>query len=346
MRKDGWKLAVCFIFLITFISVLCVYAQNQKADFPADSLKRIRIIINQSYENCGSGEISLPIEDIVLKFFKYIEVDAVPPGARNYDATIKIIIEGKAEGTYYYPAGYLYTGAYLSGKISFESKKIFICEKNFEVYINTPSLIGVTWNPLRPRDAPFDRALYLPGSIVAKLLEIIYDIYGINPIISTLEDNNIDIQNLVIETLVNIGKPAVEPLITALHDNDLDIKKGSIEALGRLGDIQAVESIIFILQEGDPGIRWKAAKALGRLKDKRAVEPLITMLKDENKLVRQYAAKSLGEIGGTRAIGPLTTITKDNDPGVQSYAKESLENISVKNLNNRVTEIEEKYQYQ
>lgn len=346
MEKSICGLVKPFVFISIFICVQGIYAQNQRPDFSANPIKRIRMIVSQSYENCGPEEISLPVEDTAAKLLKYADVDVVLSDTEDYDAIMKIKIEGKAEGTYYYPAGYLYTGAYLSGKIILESKKIPICEKKFEVYINTPSSTNITWTPLRPCEAPFDRAFYLSDSVISKLLEIIYDAYGIDPVIYTLRDKNTDIQNIVIETLVNIGKPALCPLIATLHNDDLDIVKGSIETLGRMGDNLAVENIILALQKNDPGIRWKAAKALGRLRDNRAVEPLIAVLKDENKITRWYAAKSLGEIGDKRAVTPLMVLLKDEDPGVQYYAKEALKNIDVKNLSNRITEIDNKDQYQ
>ncbi|MEW6087450.1 MAG: HEAT repeat domain-containing protein [bacterium] len=345
MKKIRPELLVCVIFIILFIYTGEGHAQNQKLNFLADSFKKVRIIINQSYENCRPEEINLPIDDISVRLFNYAGVDVVSPDALDYDGTIKIKIEGKAEGTYYYPAGYLYTGAYLAGKISLESKNITIFEKKFEVYINTPSLTSVTWNPLRPCDAPFARAFYLSGSVISKLLEIIYDVYGINALISALKETNTDIQNMVIEALVNIGKPAAEPLIAALYADDLNVKKGSIDALGKLGDNQAVEDIILALNEEDSGIRWRAARALGNFQDKRAVEPLIAKLTDENKIVRWYAAKSLGDIRDLRAIDPLTAILKDEDPGVQYYAKESLKKINGINLN-KITEIEIRERYQ
>jgi hypothetical protein len=306
----------------------------------------VRILIDQSYDNCRPEEINLPLEDIATKFLKYAKIDAAMPGTRDYDTTLRIKIAGKAEGNYYYPAGYLYTGAYLSGKISFEANKVTICEKEFNAYINTPSLTNITWSPLHPCDAPFSRAFYLSGSVVSKLIEIIYDTYGIDPLIAALKDKNTDTQNIVIESLNNIGKPAVEPLITAMYNEDPDIIKGSIDALGKIGDKSAVEDMIFMLKGKDSIIRWKAAKALGRLGDKRAVEPLIDALKDENKIVRWYAAKSLGDIGDKRAVEPLTAIMRDKDPGVLSYARESLKKIEIKNSNNIMTEIEEKDKYQ
>ncbi|MDD5772103.1 MAG: HEAT repeat domain-containing protein [bacterium] len=341
MKRNIYSLLCCGIFIIFFIQV--IYAQDHKPDFPGNSLNRVQIVVNQSYENCEpyADEIRLPIEDIAIQLFKYAEVDAIPPGTGNYDAVLKIIIEGKAEGAYHYPEGYLYTGAYLWGKISLESKKISVSEKKFDVYINSPSPVSITWNPLRPCDAPFDRAFFLSGSVVSKLLEIIYDTYGINPIISALKDENTDIQNMAIEALVNIGKPAIDPLIAAMYNENLYIRRGSIDALGKLGDSYAIEDIILALKEDDPGIRWRAAKALGKLGNKRAIEPLISALKDMNKIVKSQAARSLGEIGDTRSIEPLMAAMKDNDPGIQSYAKESLIRINGKKLN-RLSKIEEK----
>lgn len=345
MKIDSSRLLYYIFFIIIFVFIQIIYAQNQRSGYLGNS-KRVRIIIDQSYENCKPEEINLPIEDLATKLLKCVKIDAAMPGRSDYDTTLRIKISGKAEGSYYYPAGYLYTGAYLSGKISFEVNKASIYEKKFNAYINTPSITNVTWSPLHPCDAPFNRAFYLSDSVVSKLIEIIYDSYGIDPLINALKDKNADMQNMIIESLNNIGKPAVEPLITAMYNEDPDIIKGSIDALGKIGDKSAVEDLIFMLKGKDSIIRWKAAKALGRLGDKRAVEPLIEALKDENKIVRWYAAKSLGDIGDERAVDSLIAIMKDKDPGVLSYARESLKKIEIKNSNIMMTGIDEKDKYQ
>lgn len=342
MMKNKWGLLKYFPLISIFICIQVIYAQYQKSDLSGNSLNSVEIIVEQSYESCESyaDEIQLPIEEIAIRLLKYAKVDAFPPGTGNFDTLIKIKIEGRAEGAYFYPEGYLYNGAGLRGNISLESKKMPICEKKFDVYINSPSPVSIIWNPLRPCDAPFGRAFYLPGSVVSKLLEIIYDTYGIKPIIAALRDENKDIQNAVIAALVNIGKPAVEPLIAAMYNEDQHIRRGSIDALGELRDSFAIEDIILALTEDDPNIRWRAAKALGKLGGTRAVKPLIAVLDDANKTVKLKAIKSLGEIGDIFAIAPLIAVMKDDDPGVRSYAKESIKSINNKNLK-RLTKIEE-----
>lgn len=342
MRKNRREFIYFSFCLVIFFCFSNVYAElEQKNIYYASSLEKVGLEIYQSYDNCKPEEISLPIEAVIKNLFKYAKVDIVMSGTGNYDVILKIKITGRAEGTYYYPGGYLYTGAYLAGKLSLESQKFLINDKKFEVLITNPSLTGITCMPLKPSKAPFNRAFYASGSFVSKVFEMIKYIYGINPLLSALKDQNTDIKNIAIETLVGIGKPAVKNLIAALSDENLEIRKGCIEALGKIGDNNAVEPLILALKDDDAGIRWKAVKALGILGDKRAIEPLITALNDENNNNRRKAVEMLGEIGDTRAIEPLLAVLKDKDAGVRYFAVGSLKKIKSKYSDHRLAKNEE-----
>lgn len=112
MKKFEWGMLKYYLIAFILICAQDIYGQNQTTDISGNNLNRVLIMIDQSYVDCEPYENAtlLPIEDIAIKLFKYAEADIIFPGTGDYNATIKIVIEGKAEGTYYYPEGYLYTG--------------------------------------------------------------------------------------------------------------------------------------------------------------------------------------------------------------------------------------------
>ena len=99
-----------------------------------------------------------------------------------------------------------------------------------------------------------------------------------------------------IESLVEIGEPAVEPLIQALKDEDSFVREGAAEALGKIGDKRAVEPLINALKDEDRDVREAAAEALGEIGDKRAVEPLIHVL-DYARVRQDKVVTALEKIG-------------------------------------------------
>lgn len=92
---------------------------------------------------------------------------------------------------------------------------------------------------------------------------MVFDVPSTGRTISFMQDD--DVRAKAIDTLVEIGKPAVELLIQALKD------KGSL-------------------------VRSDAADALGRIGDARALEPLTQALKDDNVKVQEAARGALEKI--------------------------------------------------
>jgi len=125
-----------------------------------------------------------------------------------------------------------------------------------------------------------------------------------------------------------IGKPAVEPLISSLKDQDCNVRESAVMELIALGQ-PAVETLIPYLKHKDENVRSGIAQALGKLGDKRAVKPLIGCLKDKDQYVRSDAAEALGELGDRMAVEPLTTCLKDDDAIVRCQAFVALESLGV-----------------
>ena len=63
-----------------------------------------------------------------------------------------------------------------------------------------------------------------------------------------------------IESLVDLGKPAVPALIQALQDQD--VRRRVALALGKIGSVDAVPALIQALQDKDINVRASATRAL------------------------------------------------------------------------------------
>lgn len=131
-----------------------------------------------------------------------------------------------------------------------------------------------------------------------------------------------------IKVLVKIGKPAVEPLISTLGDNNSEIRELSALALGKINDTRAVEPLIKLLNDKEWMVRFTAVRALAEIKDTRAVAPIIAILDDENTEVGKQAARALGKIKDPQAIEPLIKYLKNMYFFSREQARNSLKEIT------------------
>ena len=99
-----------------------------------------------------------------------------------------------------------------------------------------------------------------------------------------------------VNSLVRIGKSAVQPRVKALGDKNERVRRSAAAALGKIGDPQAVQPLIKALGDSNSDVRSSAATALGEIGDQRAVQPLKNLLKDKNEPIRRLAAKALKQI--------------------------------------------------
>jgi len=199
--------------------------------------KTVRIVVNQSY---GEAEgVSLPFEDTAKKFLEYAGLRVVS-ATENYDLMLKIEAEGQALGANYQYAGWLYTGASLSGSISLEAQGVPAYRKSFSGRVSPPTVTG--FRSKSPADAPFRvvsisggvtrSTFHEHGSFVSKIAEIVGEVYSADSLISALKDENSDVRGGAAEALGDIKDPqAVEPLIAALKDEDWTVQDSVAEAL-------------------------------------------------------------------------------------------------------------------
>ena len=146
-------------------------------------------------------------------------------------------------------------------------------------------------------------------------------------LIGALKYKDSSVRKEAIEALVDIGKPAVEPLIDALNDKDINIQLLAVESLGKIGDERAIEPLIKAFKDGMSLVRSAAVVALRKFKDTRAVETIIKALKDSYSDVQINAAWSLAALKDTMAVEPLIENLKDRDSEVRKAAAYALGEI-------------------
>ena len=85
------------------------------------------------------------------------------------------------------------------------------------------------------------------------------EIEDLKQVIRKFSDDSQVHQN-AIESLVDLGKPAVCTLIQALQDQD--VRRRVALALGKIGSVDAVPALIQALQDKDINVRASATRAL------------------------------------------------------------------------------------
>jgi len=303
-----WKVGSFLISLSVFICFLNGYVTAQPTDEQLEafrSVKTVRIIVDQSYSEAEG--VSLPFEEVTKRFLESAGLKVVGSDVKMCDATLRIEAEGEALGASYRNFGYQYTGAKLSGDISFEIPGVLPYKKFFEGTEPVPLGIVVHMGALRagwenPSNAPFKRAFN--SSFYGKLAEMAGELYSSKVLIDCWSS-------------------------TLLEDGDWKAREKAARALGEIGDERAVESLITALLEDESGcIRATAAEALGEIGDERATEPLKQALKDESKYVQVWSAFGLYKLGNTQGIEFLITALEDEGKSVRVAAAEALEKIT------------------
>jgi len=318
------------------------------------SAKSVRIVVNQSYDK--AKDVSLPFEDWTGKLLKNAGLKVAGTDAKRYDATIKIQTRGKPLGAVYSLERYEYSGASLSGTISFEIPNIPSYKESFQATVKPPDKIGSV--RMSVSDAPFWEAFRAHGSFLPKIFEIMGEYFGNKPLIEAIKDGSLkvklmpavslenindsrEIKQLIAslkdkrhgvnaaDALVKIAKSAVKPLITALKDKNREVRKNAARALGEIKDRRAVKPLIAALDEEDKDFQEIVAEALGRIKDPRAIETLVFILnnKDEDENVRWKAAAALGRMKDPRSVEPLITALKDKSRDIRGIAAAALGEI-------------------
>lgn len=265
-----WKMVGFFITL----SIFCAFLNDQALAGLSEeqikafrSIKSVRIVVDQAY---GEAEgVSLPFKDVVQRVLGYAGVKVVGADSKEYDATLKIEARGKAKGIEYSrfgigPGTFYYTGADLSGVISLKSPGIPVHKKTFNGDVYPPYSIKFGGSS-SPSGAPFYRAFSIVDSFISAILEIIGEVYGLNPLLIALKDIDTDVRANVAWVLRETKDTrAIKPLIEALEGFKGMDSKFLLEIVSDLSKIgkPAVEPLIEVLKDKDSYVRGNAAWVL------------------------------------------------------------------------------------
>ncbi len=241
IRMRSLKSLVLGVLILTVGVLSRVEAQPTEEQLKAfRNVKVVQLVVWQDY---GEAEgVNLPFEKVARKFLEAAGFKVVGSDAQVYDATLRIKVVGEALGASC-TAGYHYSGAEIDVKISFEVAGVPAYIKSFKE-TKSPSYRIYGWGcgyP-SPSDAPFNTVF---GSLdycykLAKLVEELYGVEAVEPLIAALKDKDSDVRESAAEALVKIGDPkAIEPLKeVAKNDSNSNVRKAAKEALEKIQEKQ------------------------------------------------------------------------------------------------------------
>lgn len=125
---------------------------------------------------------------------------------------------------------------------------------------------------------------------------------AVQPLLSTLEVNEVPLQQAAFHALLAIIEPrdlasrehrAIELFVGLLRLQE--VREAATKALIAMG-APVVEKLRELLTEPSPQVRQTVVEVLGQIGDNHAVEALVSSLRDENQAVRQIAAQYLGRL--------------------------------------------------
>ncbi|CAG0947812.1 partial putative phycocyanin operon protein Z, partial [Anaerolineae bacterium] len=143
----------------------------------------------------------------------------------------------------------------------------------------------------------------------AKTLGKIADPRTIPSLISVLNDDDSRIRKTAADSLVQIGKPAIQALLVALKDQNPRTRSRAAYALGQIGDARTIGDLINAMAESGSSVGRSAELALIKI-GKPAVELLINALSSSSSEICGHAIRALGKIGDGRAVEPLIQVFK------------------------------------
>lgn len=290
--------------LFTFICIHFIYAltwSNQLTDSQKEicqSVKTVKINVVQDYGEAVKKD--LPFKSNAAKFLsKYTNLLVTKGDTLSYDAILNIDVKGTALSTKYGVTHFSsykevhYSGAKFEGHFSYEINKITYYKGTFKGHHSPPPQIKGVYRT--PQAAPFEKA-FKNSTLNAELVKMIGMIYGIDPIIIALEDQDEKVRKSALKTCIEINDlRAVEPLIKKLQKKDSEIDAFIIDALGKLKDPRAVPALCSELKD----FPFASAKALAEINDSRAIKPLIDALNTTEKInARKQIGKALKKITG------------------------------------------------
>jgi len=350
---------------------------NKKRKSEFKNVKIIEISLEDSYGD--AKDVNLPFEKISKQILKYAGIQFIKANEQSYDAVLKINAEGQpisAEYEYksaqrfdyrpeyewlspdkskYVSAGHYFSGASLSGTISFEVSNILICQKSFYGSVKPKSTI-IERIYTSPSNAPFEETLNLSGSFTAEIIELMGEACGLPPILQILrdeslilKDENQYIRKLAEESLYKLNpewqtseenRKQIPDFIRILKSNkDKKVKKVAIRLLEDIGGSQVIDGLLVSLEDDSFEVRMEAVRALDNV-----ITSDFTHLISNLRVKREYLKKkSLEYFEKKLTTNTNMELLKYKDQEIRSKAAIALGRIKdVKSVNHLIEALRDK----
>lgn len=142
---------------------------------------------------------------------------------------------------------------------------------------------------------------------------------GIQPLIQTLGDGDLEVQAAVVEALLAFGEAALDSLHASLKDGDLGVRASAAELLGQMANPRSVRPLILAFGDDELQVRTKAAQSLVKFGDP-AIQDLCTAFEKGKDLLREFSLETLMALDADRFGHLLSRAIHDPFPGVRRRA--------------------------
>jgi len=316
--------------------------ERDSASGPVLTRTRVfRIVVDERYFEAAF--VRLPFRNTAERILKLAGIGVITRNEAKHDGLLRVTVSGSAISRFYsgtHPGTY-FTGAELSGTISFEAEGAKLLRRSFSAKADPPQQIFGTYKT--SQEAPWFGAFVLafPGALLQAMMEV----YGIDVGVAALKDPDKVVRFGAVRALGEMRNEAAIPfLIAALEDGrpggHLKVGATTVSyvslqvptALKKIGRTPVGPLLTILSRQSDQGLsvspRSLAAEILGDVKDPTAVEPLLAALSDRSWAVRITVVEALRKIGDARALERLREVSVgDQDRMVRDAAAAALEGI-------------------
>ncbi len=112
-----------------------------------------------------------------------------------------------------------------------------------------------------------------------------------------IQSEDVELRNLVGDTLMKIGEPAAQAALNYAFVEDTHVKQFAVDVIGQTGSAAAGIELIKLLDDENPNVVNATIEALGNLEIEDAVETLISIY-GRNEEINPTIIEALGKIGG------------------------------------------------
>ena len=165
-------------------------------------------------------------------------------------------------------------------------------------------------------------------SYAALGLARIGDTRAVRPLLKSLGDQYVDVQESVVHALVALREGLdIDSIVSLLKSDDPVLRRNAVQVLGEVGTSHVLNSLNFSLKDNDVRVRKAVVQALSSIGTDRAYDGMVGALADEDPLVRIAAVSSFGEAGLRKHIGSVCILLSDADEMVRASACKAMGQI-------------------